>query len=124
MVCLLFIPSKKGDKIMTYFDFWDFYGVSPHSNATSSSTNRLTVSSPYYISAPGYSKSDIIAELKDGNILSISGKSDEYGGINFSKSLYLSKDVDTKTIQLTVKDGMITIEYKLKEEESRKIAVK
>lgn len=109
---------------MTYFDFWDFDRAIPNSTVTSSWLNKLSILSPYYIAAPGYSKSDITAELKDGNILKISGKSDNYGGISFKKCLYLSKDLDATTIQLTVKDGMITVEYKIKEEETKKVVIK
>lgn len=106
---------------MIYFDFWD---MDPKRLTTGSSTATLAKSSPFYIHAPGYSKSDIDAELVDGNILIVYGKTNEYGGLQFKKSVYLDKDVDHKTISLTVKDGMISVEYKLLKEEPKKVTIK
>lgn len=113
---------------MTYFDFLEFepYGFisSNKTNSTSIATAPKLTDSPIHIEAPGFTKSDITAEIKGGNILLIKGESNKYGDRKFKQTISISERVDKKSIEVTIDNGMITIDFKHKEEESRSIKVK
>lgn len=113
---------------MTYFDFMDFEPVKFVSN-NSFNRRRITdgpklIESPIYIEAPGFSKQDITAEIKNGNLLYLKGESDRYEKRQFEQAIHISEKVDKKSIEVTVDNGMITIEFKHKEKESLSIKVK
>lgn len=113
---------------MTYFDFMDFEPVRFISN---NSFNRKSfigtpklIDSPIHIEAAGFSKQDITAEIKHGDLLHIKCHSDKYGNRSFEQVVHISDKVDKKSIEVSVENGMITIEFKHKEKESLSIKVK
>lgn len=115
---------------MTYFDFWEFEPTRLWSNATSGRYNNPVIvnnslkESPYHIQAAGFKKSDITAELKNGDLLHIKGESETYGKKSIDFVLVIPDEVDKETIELTVADGIITITFENKREEAKKIKVK
>jgi len=72
------------------------------------------------IAVPGYTKEDISVEIKD-DIMKISGKIKNekaksfYSSESFCHSRKI-KNLDPKTVNVTLKDGLLSITYKLKEE--------
>jgi len=115
---------------MTYFDFWEFEPIQTWSNTTTKKQkqtflydNKLS-ESPYHILAAGFKKGDITAEIKDGNILHIKGERSSYGKMDLEFFMVIPDNVDKETIELTVADGMITITFDDKREETKKIKVK
>ena len=115
---------------MTYFDFWEFEPIQTWANTTAGKEkqtflydNKLS-ESPYYIQAAGFKKGDITAEIKDGNILHIKGERTSYSKRALDFIMVIPDNVDKETIELTVADGMITITFDDKREETKKIKVK
>ena len=112
---------------MTYFDFMDFEPVrfisSNSNNRKILSASKLT-ESPTYVEAPGFESSDIEAEIKHGDLLHIKGNTDKYGKRSFEQVLVISESIDKDSINMTVGNGVITIEFTDKKKESRKIKVK
>ena len=112
---------------MTYFDFLDFEPVkfiSTNSNSKNIYSAKKLTESPTYIEVPGFESSDIDAEIKHGDLLHIKGATDKYGKRNFDQVLVIPASVDKDSINITVGNGMITIEFTDKKKESRKIKVK
>ena len=119
---------------MTYFDFTDFNkvplklfssGTSIKSSTISSSyPNPSLVKSPAYLPVAGFSKSDISVELKSDRFLEITGKTEKFGGRYLDLMYTLPENVDLDSIEVTVADGMITITFDDKREETKKIKVK
>lgn len=108
---------------MIYFDFNKNKFVS---TVVDSSLSQHSISlSPSYFEVPGFTKEDITAEIIEKNVLKILGSTEKYGSTKkFNKILYLPKNVDDKTVEVKVENGMLIIEYKLAEGESRKISIK
>lgn len=113
---------------MTYFDFMDFEPVRFISN---SSFNRKNMSvgpklteSPIHIEAAGFCKNDITAEIKNGEFLLVKGETSKYDNRKFEQLIFIPEKVDKKSIEVTVENGMITIDFKHKEKESLNIKVK
>ena len=112
---------------MTYFDFADFYpGFKSFSNNTFAKTmvDKSLKNSPMYINAAGFTSSDIKAEIVHNDILRITGESEKYGKKRIDVAVFVPENVDQKTIELTVKDGMIILNFDHKKEETKTIKVK
>ena len=115
---------------MTYFDFWEFEPIQTWSNTTAKKQKQTFLvdnklkHSPYYIQAAGFKKGDITAEIKDGSILHIKGERTSYVKMDLDFVMVIPDNVDKETIELTVADGMITITFDDKREETKKIKVK
>ena len=119
---------------MTYFNFNDFYGIPSKIHSSTSNTtyadlvkNSLTASlrnSPTYFNAAGFTSSDIKAEIKNNNILHITGESEKYGTKLIKLAMLVPEDIDQKSIELKVENGMIIVTFEHKREESKTIKVK
>lgn len=115
---------------MTYFDFWEFEPIKTWTNSTTGKQkqtffidNKLK-QSPYYIQAAGFKKGDITAEIKHGDLLHIKGESETYGKKSLDFVMVIPNNVNKDSIELTVSDGMITITFENKGEETKTIKVK
>ena len=112
---------------MTYFDFWDFDNAFKSiSNNTLPKTrvDKSLKNSPVYINAPGFTSSDLKAEIVHNDILHITGESEKYGKKRIDLAIFVPENVDQKTIELSVQDGIIIINFEHKKEETKKIKVK
>ena len=111
---------------MTLFDFWDLENNRFFSgnNINKTFVDYSLKNSPAYFNAAGFTSSDIKAEIKNGNILHISGSSEKYGVKMLELAVFIPKDVDQKSIELKVENGMIAVTFEHKREESKTIKVK
>lgn len=111
---------------MTIFDFWDLYDKRsfPSTTFNSSLATNSLVSSPAYFNAPGFTSSDVKAEIKHNDILYITGESEKYGKKRISFGVHIPEKVDQRSIELKVENGMIAVTFEHKREESKVIKVK
>lgn len=111
---------------MTIFDFWDLDNNRFFSGNNISKTfvDHSLKNSPMYINAAGLTSEDVKAEIKHGDILYITGESDRYGKKSIGVGIFIPKDVDQKSIELKVENGMIAVTFEHKREESKTIKVK
>lgn len=119
---------------MTYFDFTEFTKTPLKLYSSGTRVDGSTISSTYsvsslenspaYIPAAGFSKSDISAEIKSERFLLITGKTENFNGRHIDLMYTLPENTDLNSIEVTVTDGMITITFENKKEETKKIKVK
>lgn len=112
---------------MTYFDFWDFDNAFKSISNNTLPKTRVDGSlkkSPVYINAAGFVSSDLKAEIVQNDVLHITGETEKYGKKRIDVAIFVPDNVDQKTIELKVENGMIAVNFEHKREESKTIKVK
>lgn len=75
------------------------------------------------IPAPGFDKSEIEVQLKNGRFLIVKAESDVDWKTNFERAYRLSDSVNTEKIDVEFENGMLAINLPEKEELSKSINI-